>query len=153
MIRDHNAWQLRRNKAGKSDIRKMAVVCPEISKCFGKFEKAIFSQVWGLRHLQFFNESFRRHHLVSSSTLIMIFIEGFDFTSTQFLTHKWSYFGKEISNNMLKIDADDYVYLILLRQVTRLVFRVISFTWEPLRPFWTFCDFETTLCDTRGANF
>ena len=45
----------------------------------------------------------------------MIFIAGFDFIPTQFLTHKWSYFGKEISNDLLKIDADYYVYLVLLR--------------------------------------
>ena len=131
----------------------MAVVCPEISTCFGKFEKQVFSQVWGITYLQFFDDSLRRHHLVSSSTLITIIIEDFDFTSTQFLTHKWSYFGKEISNNLLKIDADYYVYLVLLRQVTRVVCGWLSFIWEPLRLFWTFSNLETDLCYTRGANF
>ena len=54
---------------------------------------------------------------------------------------------------MLKIDGDDYVYLVLLRQVTRHVCRVVSFTWEPLRPFWTLFDYETDLYYTRRANF
>ena len=153
MIGDHDAWVLRRHKAGKSQFRIMAVVYPEISKCFGKFEKQVFSLVWGITYLQFFDDSFRRHLLVRSTTLIMIFIADFYFTSAQFLIHKSSYFGKEISNIMLKIEADDYVYLVLLRQVTRLVWRVVSFSWEPLRTFWTFFLFEKDFCDTRGPSF
>ena len=153
MIRCHDAWLLGWNKAGKSQLKKMAVVYPEISTCSGKFEKQVFSQFCELTYLHFFDDSFRRHHSERSLTLIMIFIASFDFTSPQFLTHKFNIFGKEISNNLLKFEADVQVYLALLRQVTRFVCRVLSFTWEPLRPFWTCFVQETDLCDTRGANF
>ena len=131
----------------------MAVVCPEISTCFGNFEKEVFSQVWEISYLQFFDDSLRRHHLVGSSTLMMIFIEDFDFTSKQFSTHKSNYFGKEISNIMLEIDADDYVYLVLLRSVTRLVCCVVSLAWEPFRAFGQFSSLKQTFATPRGANF
>ena len=82
----------------------------------------------------------------------MIFIEDFDFTSTQFLTHKFTYFGKEIKHNLLKFEADDYVHLVLVEASDEAGCCVGFFYLETFTSLLDILAFTTDFCDTKRSQ-